>query len=97
MNQTTKDKVKNFFQADLRSLALFRIALSLEILSDLIQRLPDLSAFYTDQGVYPRTLAFTATCHPNSLSLHFASGSTWMQFILFLGYYLYHFICGMTT
>jgi hypothetical protein len=44
------------FGLDLRSLALFRIGLALILLFDLYYRALDLRAFYTDWGLYPRSL-----------------------------------------
>ena len=42
------------YSLDLRSLALFRIALGAVLLGDLIWRARDLTVFYTDFGVLPR-------------------------------------------
>jgi hypothetical protein len=44
------------FQVDLRSLALFRIALGILVLMDLAGRVVNLRAHYTDEGVLPRSL-----------------------------------------
>ena len=49
-----REKVGEFFGADLRSLAAFRIALALLVLADLLNRARDLTADYTDFGVTPR-------------------------------------------
>ena len=38
---------------DLRSLALFRIAISLVLIGDWFDRWPDLEAFYTSDGIVP--------------------------------------------
>ena len=48
--------VRELFGIDTRSLAVFRIALGLVILADLLIKVPDLAAFYTDDGVLPRAL-----------------------------------------
>ena len=48
--------VRELFGIDTRSLAVFRIALGLAILADLLIKVPDLAAFYTDDGVLPRAL-----------------------------------------
>ena len=42
------------FELDLRALGALRISLGLVVLLDLLLRLRDLTAFYTDQGVLPR-------------------------------------------
>ena len=47
---------RELFGIDTRSLAVFRIALALAILADLLIKVPDLVAFYTDDGVLPRAL-----------------------------------------
>ncbi len=72
------------FEIDLRSLAVFRVALGAVMLGDLIDRSRDLTAFYTDAGVLPSGL------HPGIygpfayLSLHrYAMGSVWLQGALF--------------
>ena len=44
------------FELDLRALAALRISLGLVVLFDLLLRLRDLTAFYTDQGVLPRVV-----------------------------------------
>lgn len=78
------------FAIDLRTLALFRICLGLMVIVDLILRSRDLVAFYTDAGVFPRTIAI-----PNSLewsySFHFMNGTATFQIILFLVHALFAF------
>ena len=49
-------KISELFGVDFRSLAAFRILISIVVIFDLIFRLPDLKAFYTDEGVLPRNL-----------------------------------------
>jgi hypothetical protein len=49
-------KLREIFGVDLRSLALFRIALGASLLVDLVMRARDLTAHYTDQGLLPRAL-----------------------------------------
>ncbi|MFG6100040.1 DCC1-like thiol-disulfide oxidoreductase family protein [Leptothoe sp. ISB3NOV94-8A] len=68
---------------DLRSLALLRIGLALVILADLLTRLGDLVAHYTDAGVLPRQAA--AEILPDGYwSLHLISGQAWVQALIFL-------------
>ncbi len=45
----------SWFALDLRSIALFRVALAAVILGDLYWRARDIGAFYTDAGIMPRT------------------------------------------
>jgi len=49
-----KERIRELFQIDLRSLALFRMGLACVILADLIKRCLSLGAHYTDHGVLPR-------------------------------------------
>ncbi len=71
--------VREFFALDVRSLALFRVALAVFILLDWIDRLPDLRILYSDEGILPRNLI--TGIHP--FSLHMLHGSVWFQAILF--------------
>ncbi len=77
-------KAKEIFSIDLHSLALFRIGLGLIIIIDLILRSRDLKAFYTDDGVLPRSLTIDSFINQYQLSIHFISGTTFIQSILFL-------------
>src|SRR5690349_13611595 len=80
------------FGLDLRSLALFRIAVSLFILYDLASRTFDLTAHYTDAGTVPRAWAFQYFAagpiyrlwNPAYLSVHFLTGSAAGTALLFL-------------
>jgi hypothetical protein len=77
------EPIKRLFALDLRSLACLRIGLGLLILIDLLLRSRDLVAFYTDQGLLPRSLLTTS---PNALthwSLHLVNGAPWFQALLF--------------
>lgn len=72
------------FALDLRTLAVFRIALALVLLADLAIRFTDLSAMYTDGGMFPRNqIRFRYTSAWN-WSLHFLSGDAAVQWGLFL-------------
>ncbi|GAA0530384.1 HTTM domain-containing protein [Halorubrum ejinorense] len=68
---------------DARALASFRIALGAVLLVDLALRARNLTAFYTDAGVLPRsTLAETYPLAAR-LSLHAVSGGSWAVAALF--------------
>jgi hypothetical protein len=71
------------FSADLRVLAAFRIGLALIILWDLGERLPDLTAHYTDAGVFPRALISLHFGEVGPVALHALSGSAAWQAALF--------------
>jgi hypothetical protein len=73
------------FGIDLRSLALFRIAVACVILLDLVVRARDLTAHYSDGGVLPRSaLVDTFAASPWHLSLHLMNGTTVVQALLFM-------------
>lgn len=68
---------------DVRSLAAFRIGLGCLILLDLIMRLPDIIAFYTDTGILPRGIILNGLSNMYRLSIHNMSGQLWFQLVLF--------------
>jgi len=68
---------------DVRALAAFRIALGAVLLVDLALRARNLTAFYTDAGVLPRSLL--AESSPLArFSLYAVSGEAWFVGLLFL-------------
>lgn len=77
-------KLEELFGFDLRSLAVFRIGLAFLILADLIGRIPDLEAHYTDAGVLPRAPLIEQFLHPWFWSVHLFSGQSLFQGLLFL-------------
>jgi hypothetical protein len=68
---------------DLRSLALFRIALGICLVTDLLLRIPEIHDFYTDQGVLPRQAIDLLAGSRTAFSLHFLSGGWGIQLLLF--------------
>ncbi|WP_410766556.1 HTTM domain-containing protein [Haloferax sp. DFSO60] len=84
---------------DARALAAFRIALGFVILFDLLLRARNLSTFYTDAGVFPRSAAFEVTPSIGPLSLHALSGALWFQALLFVvaGAFAVALIAGYRT
>jgi hypothetical protein len=72
------------YSLDLRSLALFRIALGAVLLGDLIVRSFDLTAFYTDFGVMPRAALLDKFSPAGRFSIHLISGQFLFQAVLFL-------------
>ena len=69
---------------DRRALAAVRIALGIVLLVDLGLRARNLTTFYTDAGVLPRTALAEAYPLGARLSLHAVSGATWAVSLLFL-------------
>ncbi len=47
------------FGLDVRTLALFRVAIGMMVIGDLWDRSSDLVAHYTDEGVMPRSLVLS--------------------------------------
>ncbi len=70
---------RTMFGLDTRSLALFRVGLALVLLVDLLERAPDLTAHYSDDGVLPRS-ALPAVL---PVSVHVFHGSAVFQAVLF--------------
>ena len=78
-------KLETLLGFDLRSLALFRISLGIIIITDLINRLPDLEAHYSDSGVFPRSLLlFLQTSDYRTWSIYLNSGEVTFVFIVFV-------------
>ena len=78
-----KSKLNQVFGLDPRSLALFRVCVAALLLGDLVIRLQDFSAFYTEEGILP--LALAGQYHEEwRWSLHFLSGSSGFQGMLFV-------------
>ena len=68
---------------DLRSLAAFRIAMALLVLSDVYHRALNLEAHYTDVGFMPRDRLLGGWSQPLFYSFHNWGGDKTSQFILF--------------
>src|SRR6185312_12180126 len=76
--------LRGAYSLDLRSLALFRVGLSLVLIGDLIARACDLTVFYTDWGILPRAALLDNFSLPERFSLHLMSGTFLFQAGLFL-------------
>ena len=72
------------FRLDVRALALLRIGTGGLLLLDLLFRLPDLQAHYSDQGLFPLKELFTHSWQPFRFSLHTATGMWQGQLLLFV-------------
>src|SRR5580700_2646302 len=66
-------RLRAVFAVDLRALAALRVGLATLVLADLALRAGDLRAFYTDEGVLPRSAAL-AEAQGGALSLGFLHG-----------------------
>ncbi|WP_241686084.1 HTTM domain-containing protein [Halorubrum amylolyticum] len=69
---------------DVRALAAFRVALGVVLLIDLALRARNLTAFYTDAGVLPRSLLAESYPLAARFSLYTLSGGAWAVVLLFL-------------
>ena len=69
--------IREFFALDVRSLALMRLGLAVVLLLDWIDRLPDLRAHYSDEGIVP--LQFLEGPRVLPISIHLFNGSVWFQ------------------
>jgi predicted DCC family thiol-disulfide oxidoreductase YuxK len=82
--QKIKQRLKEMFSLDYRSLALLRIGMGLLIVLDAIQRLEDLKVFYTDTGVIPRTTILNLWGGAWNFSFHMMFGTWQLELILFI-------------
>ncbi len=79
------------YTLDLRALALMRIGIALIIIADLLIRGVDLTAHYTDAGLWPTNLIHTFGWKTGNWSLHELSGSyAWVLFLFCL-----HFVFAL--
>ena len=83
--------IKDVLGVDLRTLALFRVALALVVLADLVTRATDLGALYTDAGVLRRSdlLETFSWLHAWPLCIHLAGGALWSQILFFAAHALF--------
>lgn len=78
--------IRNLFQLDLRSLALARICLGILAIYDLVRRLPDLSDFFTDDGIMPRWILLEQFQINWKMSLLYLNGSySWALMVAIAG------------
>lgn len=74
------------FGMDYRSLAILRIGLAILFMSDLIMRLRDFTAFFTDAGIFPRN-SIIHWYQAASSSLYFINGSgTWAVLLVVISF-----------
>ena len=76
-------RLGDMFGADLRSLALFRMALAGLALLDLADRATNLTAHYTDQGVLPRSVLLQTQPVQWRISVNLIGGERPVQALLF--------------
>jgi predicted DCC family thiol-disulfide oxidoreductase YuxK len=76
--------VRLFASADLRSLALMRIALGVLLIGDILPRIAEVDAFYSNDGVLTNHFALFRPLAPYQLSFYFAASSTRDVTVVFL-------------
>ncbi|MGD1955693.1 MAG: hypothetical protein ACFBZ9_10760 [Sphingomonadales bacterium] len=74
--------LKTVFGIDLRSLAAFRVMISLYIIADVVNRWEFLRVFYTDYGILSRAAAMGYN-HPARWSLLYLNGEPWVIHLIF--------------
>ena len=74
--------LKDIFNIDLRSLALFRILVGVCLFVDIVYRIPFAYDFYSDQGVLPREALVTKFMNVWEISVFLISGQTFTVTVL---------------
>lgn len=77
-----RERFRKVFGCDLRSLAIFRIALAFLIFYDVLARFPDAEAFYSDSGFF--SIEYAKEESPPSFSINYLSGSVAFQQTIFV-------------
>lgn len=68
-----------------------RIAIAIVILADLVIRVGDLTAHYTDEGLWPTNIIYNFGWKAGNWSLHALSGSYWWVLTLFILHFIFAF------
>jgi len=84
MTKSLRQRLAEIFGFDLRSLALFRIALALVVLVDLSVRFSQVTAHYSELGVLPLGSLSKVSASPFYWSIFALSDSVLVQSILFI-------------
>lgn len=79
MNEIGK-KIISIITFDTRSLALLRVCIGCIIILDILSRIPDAVAFYTDDGFLPRSVIISQYSHISRWSVYFVSGNIWFVY-----------------
>lgn len=79
-----RQKLREMFGMDIRSLAFFRIGMAIATIGDLIERSLDLRAHYSDEGIFPRSILFESYANNYTLFIHAICGHTYFQAFVFL-------------
>lgn len=77
------NRIARAWSLDLRSLSLFRVALALVIIADLLVRSRYMVEHYTDMGIFPRQALLELLEKETTWTIHTASGELWFQILIF--------------
>jgi hypothetical protein len=80
------ENLRSVIELDLRAIAILRIFISLVLFADIIIRISDLTAFYTDRGVLPLEVLFRHLWDHSYFSIFTSSNNYYIQLIAFLAY-----------
>ncbi len=83
--------IHNSYSLDVRALSLMRIAVALVVITDLIIRCGDLSAHYTDDGMWSVNLIQNFGYSEGYWCLHALSGNYWWVLFLFVLHFVFAF------
>ena len=75
-----------FGQLDGRPFSLFRIVMALLMLKEVVYHIPIAGLFYSDSGVFPRSLLLTDVIRAQHLSLMEAIPTDWLAVLFFLAW-----------
>lgn len=81
--------IAGHYALDLRALSLMRIGLALVVIADLLIRLPDLNAHYSDDGTWPRELLHNFGWNGGYWSFHSLGGSVHFELFLFILHFVF--------
>lgn len=84
--------LKESFSFDDRSMALYRFLMGLVVMADVLYRWEDLTNFYTDIGLVPRSIFVSEMTMPWSMSLHLANGSFGFAVLMFSIHLIFGFM-----
>lgn len=84
--------MKKHFSFDLRALGVFRIAVALMVLFDLIDRARNFTVHYTDAGIMPLDLVTMGPLNPWKYSPYFLSSHVLYIYLIF-GYQIFMALC----
>ncbi|HEY8257128.1 MAG TPA: HTTM domain-containing protein [Gemmatimonadales bacterium] len=83
-NRQSESLIQRGLSLDLRSLAVYRVAIGTVLLFQLVALIPEIDDFYTDRGILPRDALLSQFLNPWRFSVHLMSGEWVVQFGLFL-------------